>query len=163
MRAKVSKATLYRRWPSKFALIQDAVLRAEELIEPSEVDTGHLRSDLIETFHQAGGGATTKDYATARWLPSIPERRRHDLPQSWVGNWAAAEVDVAREIFARAQARGEIQPDRDLNLAASVLPGVLMHYECASGSDRRPRCGRTDGRHLGDALTGSPLARQERG
>ena len=131
--ATVSKATLYRRWPSKFALIQDAVLRAEEVIEPSDVDTGHLRSDLIETFHTPVAALRRK---TMRLLAGCPASLDADATAvaEVRGRLGRAEVDVAREIFARAHARGEIQPDRDLDLAAFVLPGVLMHYECASGS-----------------------------
>ncbi len=133
VRAKVSKATLYRRWPSKFAMTQDAVLRSEALIEPSEVDTGHLRSDLIDTFN---GPAAALRRRTVRLLAGCPASLNADgaTAAELVGRLGRSEMDVAREIFARAQGRGEIQSDRDLNLAGSVLPGVLMHYECASGS-----------------------------
>ena len=132
MRAKVSKATLYRRWPSKFALIKDAVQRSEALIEPSKVDTGHLRSDLIES---SIGKAAALRRRTMRLLAGCPASLNADAtPAAELGGrLGRSEVDAAREIFARAQARGEIQPDRDLNLAASVLPGVLMHYEAVSG------------------------------
>jgi hypothetical protein len=50
-------------------------------------------------------------------------------------NWrlSRSEGESNRQIFARAKARGEIDPDRNHDLLASVLPGVLMHHEAASG------------------------------
>jgi AcrR family transcriptional regulator len=162
VRAKVSKATLYRRWPSKFVLIHDAVLRAEELIEPSEVDTGHLRSDLIETFTRPAAALRRR---IVRLLAGCPASLNADATTAAElgGRLGRCEVDAAREILARAQARGEIQPDRDLDLAATILPGVLMHYECACGST----ADRAVVERMVDTLvlpsTGGPLASQERG
>ena len=49
------------------------------------------------------------------------------------GRLGRSEVRVNKQIYARAQARGEIEPDRNLDLVASVLPGALMHYEAVSG------------------------------
>lgn len=51
-RAKVSKASLYRRWPGKRDLVLAAVQAA--LQDPDDlVDTGSLRGDLLAHFRQA--------------------------------------------------------------------------------------------------------------
>ena len=60
LRAKASKATLYRRWTSKQTLVVDAVIRSKKSVDPAEVDTGSLRGDLIGTFC-GHGGITERD------------------------------------------------------------------------------------------------------
>jgi AcrR family transcriptional regulator len=131
-RASASKATLYRRWPSKGALLKDAVLRCEEVIEPLAVDTGHLRNDLIEEFV---GPAAALRRRLMRVLAGSPTTIDPDASIAAELNWrlSRSEGESNRQIFARAKARGEIDPDRNHDLLASVLPGVLMHHEAASG------------------------------
>src|SRR6478672_9467119 len=51
--ARASKATLYRRWSSKAALVIDALLSQKAPHEPA--DTGNLRDDLLATFCGMGG------------------------------------------------------------------------------------------------------------
>jgi hypothetical protein len=53
--------------------------------------------------------------------------------QSCVDDSAARKQRLDRKIDARAQGRGEIEPDRDLDLLASVLPAVMMQCESTSG------------------------------
>jgi len=47
VRAKSSKATIYRRWPGKAELVADAMRRRSEPILEDLPDTGSLRSDLL--------------------------------------------------------------------------------------------------------------------
>ena len=51
--ARASKATLYRRWNGKVALVIDALLSQKGPHE--SVDTGTLRGDLLATFCGVGG------------------------------------------------------------------------------------------------------------
>jgi AcrR family transcriptional regulator len=129
--ASASKATLYRRWPSKGAVLKDVVLRSEEVIEPLAVDTGHLRNDLIEAF--VGPEAALRR-RLMRLLAGSPTTIDPDASIAAELSWrlSRSEAEANRQIFARAQALGEIDPDRNHDLLASVLPGVLMHYEAAS-------------------------------
>ena len=52
-RAKASKATLYRRWNTKAALVIDAIWSQKG--PPIVPDTGSLRQDLIESSCGSGG------------------------------------------------------------------------------------------------------------
>src|ERR1700676_2419297 len=46
-RARAGKGALYRRWPSKAALVIDAVRSWRDTLAPTEIpDTGSLRGDL---------------------------------------------------------------------------------------------------------------------
>src|SRR3954447_26367558 len=58
LKAKASKATLYRRWNGKVSLIIDALHQSHQrhhYTEQGPIDTGTLRGDLIAAFCGAGG------------------------------------------------------------------------------------------------------------
>lgn len=53
-RARASKASLYRRWPSRVELVMDAVY--DSLPDPAEApDCGSLRADLLASLRQTAG------------------------------------------------------------------------------------------------------------
>src|SRR3954465_11667192 len=57
LRAKASKATLYRRWNGKVSLVIDALHHGHRHEDPEggAIDTGSLRGDLIAQFCGHGG------------------------------------------------------------------------------------------------------------
>src|SRR3954470_14970712 len=56
LRARASKATLYRRWNGKVSLVIDALHHHHQHEAPAiPVDTGSLRGDLIESYCGSGG------------------------------------------------------------------------------------------------------------
>jgi AcrR family transcriptional regulator len=122
--AKASKATLYRRWSSKAALVIDAVLAHKG---PMTVpDTGSLRQDLIEMHCGIGGITDPKplgvlaSIATAMNLdPEFAEAYRRDL--------VGPKVAAGRAVFERARDRGEVREDLDLDLVAPALAGMVLH------------------------------------
>jgi AcrR family transcriptional regulator len=48
--ARVSKATVYRRWPSKQRLVADAVRAALARVNPSSPDSGDARRDVVQVL-----------------------------------------------------------------------------------------------------------------
>jgi AcrR family transcriptional regulator len=59
-RAGASKATIYRRWPGKSELVMAALSR-HSAAAIAEVDTGSLRSDLIQTVSQMRDSLASQD------------------------------------------------------------------------------------------------------
>jgi AcrR family transcriptional regulator len=122
--AKASKATLYRRWSSKAALVIDAVLAHKGPM--TAPDTGSLRQDLIEMHCGIGGITDPKplgvlaSIATAMNLdPEFAEAYRRDL--------VGPKVAAGRAVFERARDRGEVREDLDLDLVAPALAGMVLH------------------------------------
>ncbi len=124
--ARASKATLYRRWSTKSTLVVDAILRTKEALQVPEVDTGNLRDDLVQMACGHGGLSDSRSSeimaAMVTALHADPEfaeefRRRVVQPK----------IEVSRQLFERARARGEITADLDLDLLSPALAGIILH------------------------------------
>ena len=78
-RAAVNKTTIYRRWPSRAALVTALVDRMRAPLRESPLpDTGRLESDLVEAFaRRFTFGRKTEGRAWARLL----EEREVELPR----------------------------------------------------------------------------------
>ncbi|MGA8255622.1 MAG: TetR-like C-terminal domain-containing protein [Nocardioides sp.] len=128
--ARASKATLYRRWTSKAQLVIDALVSQKgPLAAP---DTGDLRSDLLAMF--CGGGGLT-DHRQSAILASVITAigRDTEFAEAFRRDFIAPKAQVARQIFQRASARGEIRDDLDLDLLAPALPGIVLHRHFLMG------------------------------
>jgi AcrR family transcriptional regulator len=107
-RAGASKASLYRRWPSKLELVMDAVYHV--FPDPaSPPDTGNLRGDLIAVMSavakQLAGPAGQALAGVLSDALGDPDKARR------VRSYARGNSQVTmREVVRRAIARGEVDP-----------------------------------------------------
>lgn len=122
--AHASKATLYRRWNGKLALIIDALKATKGTV--SIPDTGSLRGDLMASYCAPGGITDRKSVDTmASVLTAMT--RDPEFAEAFRREIVAPKTAVAREVYARAQERGEIRPDVDLDLVGPALAGIVLH------------------------------------
>jgi len=122
--ARASKATLYRRWNGKVALVIDALLSQKG--PPAMPDTGTLRGDLLATFCAEGGltdHSAVATFASVLTAISLDAEFAAAFREKVIGPKAA----VGRAIFERAQARGELRDGVDLELLAPALAGICLH------------------------------------
>ena len=131
-RSRASKATLYRRWETKASLAIDALLRAKGAPHVELPDTGTLRGDLLATFcgpkGPAGHAGTRALAAVVTALSSDPE-----FAAVFRERFIAPKLAVSAEIYQRAQARGEIRDDVDLEVIGPALAGILLHRAFVMG------------------------------
>lgn len=122
--AKASKATLYRRWSSKPALVIDAVLAQKG--PATAPDTGSLREDLLQ-MHCGVGGVT--DERAMNVLASVITAVNIDpeFATAFRRDFIGPKVAAGRAVFERARERGEIGADVDLDLIAPALAGMVLH------------------------------------
>jgi AcrR family transcriptional regulator len=127
-KAKASKATLYRRWNGKVQLVIDAMNHGHHHPEPPpEVpDTGTLRGDLLSAYC-GQGGLTDKPEVAAFGAILTAIMRDADFAEAFRSQVLAPKLEASRELFARAQARGEIPAHVDIDLLAPALAGIVLH------------------------------------
>lgn len=123
-RAGVGKAALYRRWPSKVAMVSDRL--AEVGIELAKlVDTGALESDIKALLYQLR--RVLKHRLVRRILPDLHAemQRNPDLAADIRGRLQTERRRRTATIVERAVARGELTADVDVNLFNDAVGGLL--------------------------------------
>ena len=122
-RAAVSKATIYRWWPNKAAVVTDSFL---ELTAPEiEVaDAGSVREDfklrLKGLAHVLGG-------RSGRFIAALVAESQTDpeVAEALRTHWISARRAETRLLLRRGIERGELRPDLDLEVAIDALYGPI--------------------------------------
>jgi AcrR family transcriptional regulator len=123
--AGVGKSTIYRRWPSKAALIKDAfeIFARQNVPMPN---TGNTRGDLVALV-----GSIISVYTTTpagRILPELlAETARSPELAEALGDFWASRREVMFEVLGRGVARGELPADIDYELTNEFLLGPIYY------------------------------------
>lgn len=130
---RASKATLYRRWSTKADLVVSAVEGSMCMATPHDLpDTGSLRSDLMTMFAGEDDLPIKVAEILAAVMPAM--HRDSDLTAAVKERIIAPKTYALRALIGRAQLRGEVGPDADLDLLAAVIPALNMHLMVTTGS-----------------------------
>ncbi|WP_430402420.1 TetR-like C-terminal domain-containing protein [Hyphomonas sp.] len=121
-KAKVGRATLYRRWPEPAYLVADA-LAATAADRIRITDTGSLRGDLKNMLSQIGQFIESPT-GRAAIIAGLSGREQPEVANLARQLWSRRRKDVA-PIFERAAQRGEIGADTDIDIVFGVVAGAL--------------------------------------
>ncbi|MFF7654694.1 TetR/AcrR family transcriptional regulator [Streptomyces sp. NPDC007983] len=127
-RAGVGKQTIYRWWPSKAAILRDAVVCLTEDIARTGIaipDTGDLEADLKAVLRSTVDIMIHPGYdAPARALAAVgiadPE-----LGEELAVHLVEPTLHLCLERLGSAQRIGQIAPDIDTRIAVEMLAGPL--------------------------------------
>jgi len=125
-RAEVGKHTIYRRWPSRTALLLDALNRAWTT-DLDYRDTGDLRADLREQFLRSTSALTDPPIGPV-YRAVIAEAQSDPALRATLHERFLRTVEQSTlDRITRAQHAGELRADADLTFAAEVLCGALYY------------------------------------
>lgn len=124
-RAGTSKATVYRWWPNKAAVVIEAFREAIAPELPLR-DTGSLREDLTT---QLRNFARMLSGRGGRMLRSFVAASRSDpeLAAAFRSIWSDPRRAEAKEMLRQKQAGGQLRADADLDLVLDALYGPLYY------------------------------------
>lgn len=133
-RVRASKATLYRRWPTKAELVMGALnqIKMCPTQEPESLDTGSLEGDLEQL--------ACSDPEWTQLLPGIVRaiipalHRDPELTAAFDEQFMRPRLGLMGGVLQRAQARGEIGADADLDALGRILPALAVYHTMLTGS-----------------------------
>jgi AcrR family transcriptional regulator len=131
-RSGVAKTTIYRHWPSRAALLVEAV---ESLIEPLRPpDTGDVRRDVVTMLGRLV--RVLEEDRIGRILPSLVEGAERDPALSELaGAFVAERRQPLRRVLDLGVERGQVRPGVDTDALAVMLAGPVFYLRLVA---RRP-------------------------
>lgn len=125
-RAGVSKATIYRWWPTKEVLALDALYHEWAGVPPVG-DTGSLREDLRSLLCPWAELAARRAYGRAIAALVSVAQSDPEFARLYSTRFVEPRREQGRTIFRRAIERGEVPADTDIELALDLLYGPIYH------------------------------------
>ena len=121
--AHASKATVYRRWPTKAELVLAAVMHgvSQAAVAP---DTGNLRGDLIEVGEKLAKQA--RDHAATMRAVLMEASRNPALNDVMQNQIFTQRKKLINHVLGQAVERGEIKAEAVNDDLWDLLPGYLV-------------------------------------
>ena len=136
-RAGVGKATIYRRWSNKEALIFDAVrtVKGELAVLPGT----SVRDDLIALLKPVGKPENTR---AGQIMPCLmSELQRSPELNNIFQRIMEPRRQMAREVLQRGIDEGVLRPEIDVEIVIAMLTGPLIAYRLMNWSPKVSREG----------------------
>lgn len=132
----VGKATIYRWWSSKGALVGEAL--SARLSKGPEEESGDLRQDLLSTVEVTleNYAGPTSPLAVLAFAAHV--ERDFDLLESFRKDFLADRRRHGRQMLEHAVSRGELPPDTDIEMMMDVWAGAIFYRSQITGQPIEP-------------------------
>jgi AcrR family transcriptional regulator len=123
--AGVGRQTIYRWWPSKGAVVADALARHARVVVPDR-RTGSFAGDLEAFLADSFAGLQDQGYADR--LRQIVAAAQHDEHVAQVlTDFTGIRRAALRALLERGRDAGDLAPDADLDMLVDMAYGVLYY------------------------------------
>lgn len=133
-RSGVSSATLYRRWPTKQALVIAALKTLTA--DPSSSDTGTLAGDIDSLVKRIARAMSTPDDLFA--VLALEVKHHDELRAMNRAAFIEPRLEQVKAILDRAVERGELATRPSADVVLSLLTGPLYHRAYILGEKLTP-------------------------
>lgn len=123
--AGVGRQTIYRWWPSKGAVVADALARRAQVAVP-ERDTGSFTRDLEAFLADSFAGLRDPGYS-GRLRQIVAAAQQDEHVAQVLADFTAVRRAALRALLERGRAAGELAPGADLDMLADMAYGVLYY------------------------------------
>jgi len=130
-RAKVSKATIYKWWPNKAAVVMDSFLSAAMSRLPVP-DTGSTINDIVIQVTNLAGFLTSRE---GKVINELIAEGQFDLKlaEEYRSRYFNPRRLDSRRILERGVQRGELKKDLDIELSIDLIYGPLFYRLLVTG------------------------------
>jgi AcrR family transcriptional regulator len=128
--ARASKATLYRRWPTKAELVLAAFVEGTRHVAV-DPDTGTLRGDLLKLGEAICAHVST--HASTIRAVLVETSRSAELDAMMQEQFLDQRKALMAHVLARAVDRGEIEASAITDDLWDMLPGYLIYRSVLTG------------------------------
>ncbi|MDF2985463.1 MAG: transcriptional regulator [Eubacterium sp.] len=130
-RAGVSKATIYKWWPGKAAVVLDGFFAATE--EQLQIpDTGSAREDLFIQTNTLAAFLTSEKGRVITELIAEGQSNQN-IADEYRSRYFKPRRQIAREILQRGVQRGEIRKNIDIELTIDLIFAPIFYRLLAAG------------------------------
>jgi AcrR family transcriptional regulator len=123
--AGVGRQTIYRWWPSKGAVLADALARYAQVAVP-ERGTGSFAGDLAAFLADSFAGLESGGYA-GRLRQIVAEAQRDENVARMFADFTAVRRAALRALLERGRTAGELAADADVDMLVDMAYGVLYY------------------------------------
>ena len=131
--AKVSKATIYKWWPNKAAVVMDGYLFAASARLPVP-DTGSVKADLL--IH-AGNLAMFLSSREGKVITELIGEGQFDagLAEAYRSRYFGPRRQEAWQLLERGVARGELKKELDIGSSIDLIYGPIFYRLLLTGDE----------------------------
>lgn len=131
-RARVTRPTIYRRWPDKVQLVIDALTKAVPAAPAP--DTGDTRTDLHHLAQSLVDRLVRTGLAPVVLAVHADSIGRDDLAAPLRGLYLHPRLDAITDVINRGIARGDLPPNTSPDTARDLLAGPLVYRWLVNGT-----------------------------
>lgn len=130
-RAKVSKATIYKWWPNKAAVVMDGFLSAAAARLPVP-DTGSTFHDILVHATNLARFLVSRE---GRIITELLGEGQHDagLAEAYRTRYFQPRRLEAKRLLERGLQRGELKPNLDLDASLDLIYGPIFYRLLVTG------------------------------